>query len=133
MKTYRIYFWKTPCEIYPLISHKGVPISNVIFFSVLTKRKFAYDVSLDYVLIFGMLDTYHINIPFNLLWSHNVAHNCDHATFNVDCCYDILQYLLRICMSIKASVKFQAYHHSTTSTCRNILQSLTYKQNVSCL
>jgi len=31
-----------------------------------------------------------IVITFNALWSLNVAHNCDHATFNVDCCYDIM-------------------------------------------
>jgi hypothetical protein len=60
------------------------------------------------LLIFGMLDTTQNVTPFNILWSHNVAHNCDHATFNVDCCYDILQHLLRICMSTKVSVKFQA-------------------------
>jgi hypothetical protein len=22
--------------------------------------------------------------PLNVLWSHNIAHNCDHATFNID-------------------------------------------------
>ena len=60
-----------------------------------------------------MLDTSQIVTPFNPLWSDNVAHNCDHATFNVDCCYDILQPLLRICMSTEASVKLQALHHPT--------------------
>jgi len=39
-----------------------------------------------YALIFFKLDTSHIVTPINPLWSHNVAHNCDHATFNVDCC-----------------------------------------------
>jgi hypothetical protein len=38
------------------------------------------------------------------LYSLNIAHNCDHATFNVDCCYDIFQHLLRICMSSKESI-----------------------------
>ena len=96
-----------------------------MFLSVLTKRKFAYDVSVRYVLICGMLDTYQIHIPFNLLWSHNVAHNCDYATSNVECCYDILQHLLRICMPTKASVEFQASHHPTTSNHPNILRFLT--------
>jgi hypothetical protein len=59
------------------------------------------------VLIFAMLDTSHTVTPFNVLRSHNVAHSCDRATFNVDCCYGILQHLLRICMSAKASVTVQ--------------------------
>jgi hypothetical protein len=81
-----------------------------------------------HVLIFVMLDTSQIVTPFNLLWSHNVAHNCDHATRNVDCCYDILQHLLRVCTKTKTSVKFQAIYHLTSSTCRNILRLLTYNQ-----
>jgi len=40
-----------------------------------------------------MLDISQIVTPFNTLWSHNVGHNCDHATFNVDCSYYILQQL----------------------------------------
>ena len=36
--------------------------------------------------------------------SHNIAHNCDNATFNVNCFYDIFQHLLRIFMSTKASI-----------------------------
>jgi hypothetical protein len=67
--------------------------------------------------MFGMLDTSQIFIPFNPMWSHNVAHNCDHANFTVDSCYGILQHLLRICMSAKASVKFQAVSKSKSSTC----------------
>ena len=63
-----------------------------------------------------MLYTTQIKTPFNPLWSHNVVHNCDHATFNVECCYDILQHSLRICMPTKASVKFQAIHQPTSST-----------------
>jgi hypothetical protein len=102
-------------------------------FSVLTKRKFAYVVSVRYLLIFGMLDTYQIYVPFNLMWSHCVAHNCDHATLNVDCCYDIFQLLLRICLPTKASVKFQANHHPKPSNCLKILRLLTYKQNMYCL
>ena len=62
-------------------------------------------------MIFVMLDTSQIVTPFNLLRSPNVAHNCDHATFNVDCSFDILQQLLCIFMSTKASVKFHAIHH----------------------
>jgi hypothetical protein len=62
-----------------------------------------------HVLTFGMLDTSHLVTPFNALLSQNVAHNYDHATFNVDCCYHILQHLLFICMSTKASVNFRPY------------------------
>jgi len=86
-----------------------------------------------HVLIFVMLDTSQIITPFNPLLSHNVAHNCDHATFTVYCCYDLLQHLLRICMSTKASVKFQANNHPISSNSRNILRLLTYKQNMSWL
>jgi len=75
-----------------------------------------------------MLDTSQVVTPFNALWSHNVAHNCDQATFTVDCCYDILQQLLHICMSTKASVIFQALIQTTSSTCRNYFQLLIYKQ-----
>jgi len=46
--------------------------------------------------MFGMLDTSQIVTPFNPLWSHNVAHSCDHATYNVGCYYGIFQHLLRI-------------------------------------
>ena len=62
--------------------------------------------------MFVMLEISQIVKPFNPQWSQNVAHNCDHATFSVDCCYDILQHLLRTCMSTEASVKFQAIHHA---------------------
>jgi hypothetical protein len=44
-----------------------------------------------HILLFGMLDTSLIFTPFNPLSSHNVVHKCEHATFNVDCCYGILQ------------------------------------------
>jgi len=71
------------------------------------------DVRLQHVLIFGKMDISQIFKTFNPLSSHNAAHNCDHATFNVDCCYDILQHLLRICVSTAASVTFQAIHHHT--------------------
>jgi len=80
-----------------------------------------------------MLDTSQIVTSFNPLWSHNVAHSCDKFTFNVACCYDILQHLLRVCLSTKASVKFQANLHSTTSISRSILRLQTYKQNITCL
>jgi hypothetical protein len=46
-----------------------------------------------HVLKFGMLDASHLVTPFNALWSHNVAHNCDHATFNVDFFQLILHHL----------------------------------------
>jgi hypothetical protein len=85
------------------------------------------------VLIFGILETSQIVTPFNPLWSHNVAHNCDHGTFNVDRYYDILQHLLRICMSSKATVKFQAIHRLTSSTCRDILRLVTRKLNTHCM
>ena len=78
-----------------------------------------------HVLIFSIVDTSEIVTPFNVQWSHNFAHNCDHATFNVDCCYDILQHLLRICMPTKTSVKFQAIYHPTSSKLRSILRLLT--------
>jgi len=78
-----------------------------------------------------MLDTPQIVTPFNALWSQNVALSCDHATFNVDCCYDILQHLLRICMSSKASVKFQTIHQPKYFTCRNIFRPLI--KNKTCL
>jgi hypothetical protein len=67
-----------------------------------------YDVRSRHVLIFAMLDTAHTVTLFNVLRSHNVAHSCDRDTFNVDCCYGILLHLLRIDMSTKASVIFQA-------------------------
>jgi hypothetical protein len=67
-----------------------------------------YDGKICYVLMFGKLNTSHTVTPFNVLLSHNVAHSCDRATFNADCCYGILQHLLRICMSTKASVTVQA-------------------------
>jgi hypothetical protein len=83
--------------------------------------------------MFGMLDTSQIVTQFNPLWSHNFAHNCDYATFNADCCYDILQHLLHICTSTKASDKFQAIYYTTLKTCPNFLRLLTFKQYVSSL
>jgi len=62
-----------------------------------------------HVPIFGMLDTSQVVRLFHPLWSHNVAHSCDRATLTVDCCYDILQHLLLICMSTKTSVNFSPY------------------------
>jgi hypothetical protein len=70
-------------------------------------RKCKYFVRSGHVLIFGMPDTSQPVTPFNVLRSHNVPHNYDHATFNLDCCYDTLQHLLCICMSTKVSVKFR--------------------------
>jgi len=67
-----------------------------------------------------MMDISQIVTPFNALWSHNVGHNCDHATFNVDSFYDILHHILRICMSTKAYVKFQSIPHQTQSTLRHM-------------
>ena len=74
-------------------------------------------------------NSYKINSP----WSHNVVHTCDHATFNVDCCYDILQHLLRICMSTNTSVKFLVIRNPTSLNCPNIFRSLNNKQNISCM
>jgi len=65
------------------------------------------------------------------MWSHNVAHNCDHADFIVDG-YDILQHLLRICMSTKTSV-ILVIHHPTSLIFPNIFRSLNNKQNISCM
>jgi hypothetical protein len=97
------------------------------FFKYLVK--YTYDVIASNVLIFGMLDTSHTVTLFSPLRSHNVVHNCDYATFNADCCYGILQHLLRICMSTEASVTVQAKHHHTSSTCRNIFLLLTLYEN----
>ena len=99
-----------------------------MFFSVSMKRKSTNDVRLRHILQFGMLDTYKLVKPFNSLQSQNVAHNCDHATFTVGCCYDIFQHLLRICMSTETSVIFQAIHQHTISTCRNILLTFVNSQ-----
>ena len=74
-------------------------------------RKSAYNLRQPYVLLSVMLDTSQVVTPFSPLWSHNVAHNCDHANFNADVCYNILQHLLHICMCTKASVKFHAIRH----------------------
>jgi len=59
------------------------------------------------------MDTFQIFTRFSAQLLHSVAQNCDYATFIADCFYVILQKLLRICMSIKASVKFQSIHHTT--------------------
>jgi hypothetical protein len=85
-----------------LISKTGVPFSTNKTGNALWRKT-------ETVLIFGMLDTSQIVTPFNPLSLQNVAQNCDHTTFNVDCCYGILQYLLCICKSTKATVKFRAY------------------------
>ena len=82
---------------------------------------------LQHILVFGMLDTSQMVTPFKPLCSHKVAHNYDHATFNVDCCSDILWHLLLISMYIKASVKFHAPHNPASSTGRNKFLSLNNK------
>ena len=87
--------------------------------------EYNYDGRVRHVLLIVMLDNSQIVTPFNAQLSHNVAHNCDHATFNVDCCYDIVQHLLRICMSTKTSVKFQAIRHPNSKNSRNVLLLLT--------
>jgi len=81
-----------------------------MFLSVLTNTKSTNDVRLSHVLMFAKLDTSQIFTPFNPLRSHNVAHNCDRATFKADCCYDIFQHLLRICVSTAASVTTHHQH-----------------------
>ena len=65
----------------------------------------------------SMLDNYEVVTPFNTLWSYNVAHNCDHATFNVDCCYVILQHLLRISTSTKAPILKYRFPQAGTEDC----------------
>ena len=86
-----------------------------------------------HVLIFLTLDTYQIVTQPNLLWSHNLFTTVIKLPFNVDSCYDILQHLLLISMPNKSSVIYQAKSHHTSSTCRNILRFLTFKQNINCL
>jgi hypothetical protein len=98
-----------------------------------TKRNSTNDVRGLHLLLFVMPATSQIVTTFNAFCSHNFAHNYHHATFTVDCCYYILQHSLRICMSTEASVKFQALHHSTSSTCRNIVRCLTHKQSFLCI
>jgi hypothetical protein len=105
---YWIFFWKTRCEVYELSYTKASHFQQPMFFSVSKNSISTNNEGMIHVLTFGMLDTSHLVTPYNALWSHNVAHNCDHATFNVDCCYHILQHLLRICMSTKVSVNFRA-------------------------
>jgi len=53
-----------------------------------------YDAKLTHILIFLMPDTCQIFTPFNPLRSHIDVHNnnYDNVTFNVGCCYDILQH-----------------------------------------
>ena len=80
---------------------KATDFEKPMFFYVLTKIKSTNHVKVIHILIFVMLDTSQIVTPFNPHWSHNVAHNCDHANLNVDCCYDILQHLLLICMTTR--------------------------------
>jgi hypothetical protein len=80
-----------------------------MFVSVSTKINSANDVIVRQVLIFCMLDTAQLITPFNVLWSHNVAHNYDHATFNVDGCYDILQQLSVSICPLRHLLNFTAY------------------------
>jgi hypothetical protein len=80
-----------------------------------------------------ILDTYEYQIvtPFNPQWSQNVSHNYDNDTFTVDCCYDILQHLLRICMPTISSVQLQGTLHPKLSTFLNNLRLIDYKENIS--
>ena len=57
-----------------------------MFFAALRERKCENDLIVRHVQIFVMLYTTQIITLFNALWSHKVAHNSDHAIFNVDCC-----------------------------------------------
>ena len=68
---------------------------------------------------------------FTMVQSSNGYEVCDDAIFSADCCYDILQHLLHICMHTTVSVTFQAVLHPTSSTCRNLLRFQPYIQNVS--
>jgi hypothetical protein len=90
-----------------LISKTGVPFST-------NKTGNALRCKTETFLLFGILGTSQIVTQFNALRSHKVAHNNNRATFSVDCCYDILQHLLRICMSTKATVKFQGLYNPTS-------------------
>jgi hypothetical protein len=78
-------------------------------------KKYTYDVRVRHVLIFGILDTSQTFTPFNPLRSQNLHHNLHLPICNEDRCYDILQHLIRICMSTEASVIFQALHQPTLS------------------
>ena len=69
-----------------------------------------------------------IVIKCNALCSHNFAHNCDHATFNVDCCYDIMQQLLHTCMSRKGICKVPAHISHFIFKLLKYLRLLIYKQ-----
>ena len=71
------------------------------------------DVKVTHILIFLMPDTCQIVTPFIPLRSHIYVrnNNYDNDTFTVACFYDILQHLLRICMSTQAFVKFQEIFH----------------------
>jgi len=62
-----------------------------------------------HVLIFGMLDTPQLVTPFNPLSSQNAADNCDHATFNVDCSYDILKLFDVFECSLRHLLNFRPY------------------------
>jgi hypothetical protein len=103
-------------------------------FDYLQEKEWINDVSLRQVLLFGMLDI--LQLLYHLIqYSHTciLSHIYVNVTFNLDCCYDILQHLLRICLSTKASVTFQTTHHPTSTTCRNILLLQANKQNIFCL
>jgi len=68
-----------------------------------------------YVVIFVMLDTSQIVTPFNPLPSHRVAHSCDHATFKLHCCYEILQHFYVAVCPLRHMLNFRPYitqHHS---------------------
>jgi len=106
--------------------------TNWYSFQYYQNRKCAHNVLVSNITIIGMLDTSQIVTPFNPLSSHNVVQNFNHATFTVGCYYDILQHLLLVCMSTKTSLKFQTIHHPT-STIRNILRLLNYKECISYL
>jgi hypothetical protein len=67
-------------------------------------------------MVFGMLDTSNIFSPSTPLWSHNIFQNCDHASFNIDCFYGILQNLLRVCMTTKVSFKCQSLPYPISLT-----------------
>jgi len=76
-----------------------------------------------------MIDTSQIVTPFNALWSHNVVHNFEHATFNVDCCYYICSnYWVAICPR-RHKLNLSPYHtrHSQRSEiCYDYLQTLPF-------
>jgi len=65
-------------------------------------------------MIFGILDTSQIVKMVNAFCSLDLTHNCVHSTYNVDCCYDILEHLLITRMLIKTYIRFQVIYYTNS-------------------